>query len=193
MLTEPIKVTLLVTKVFDSLNIPYLVGGSLASAIHGFVRATQDVDIVAGIEPEHITSLIALLKDSFYLDDEMIRNAVKHNSSFNFIHLETMFKVDVFLLKERPFDKNQMERRTLQTIGESQAESVYMSTAEDIILAKLEWYREGGEISERQWRDILGILQLRSDQINVEDLRKWAKSLGVSDLLERALKEAQQS
>lgn len=190
MLSEPIQVTLQVIEVFDQLEIPYLVGGSLASAVHGVLRATLDVDIVADIHLDQVDRLTTLLQDVFYIDAEMIRNAIRQKSSFNLIHLETMFKVDIFLLKERPFNKHQMERRILQTIGESPTEKAYFSTSEDIIIAKLEWYREGGETSERQWNDILGVLRLQSDRIDLSDLRKWSKSLAVDDLLERALNEA---
>lgn len=189
MLSEPIQVTLQVIEIFDRLKIPYLVGGSLASAVHGILRATLDVDIVADIDLDQIDEFIALLNDAFYYDTEMIRQAILQKSSFNLIHLNTMFKVDIFLLKRRPFDQNQMERRVFQSIGESQTEKAYISTAEDIIIAKLEWYRNGGESSQRQWNDILGVLRSQANQINLDDLRKWAKSLAVDDLLERALKE----
>ena len=190
MSSEPIQVTLQVIEILDRLKIPYLVGGSLASAIHGILRATMDVDIVADIHLDQIDDFTALLNDAFYYDTEMIRNAIMQKSSFNLIHLNTMFKVDIFLLKGRPFDQNQMERRVLQIIGDTQTEKAYFSTAEDIIIAKLEWYRNGGETSERQWNDILGVLRSQTDRINLEDLRKWAKTLAVDHLLERALKEA---
>lgn len=189
MLSEPIRVTLQIIEVFDRLNIPYLVGGSMASAVHGVIRSTMDVDIVADIRLDQVDEIAEQLNGIFYIDKEMIRDAIQRKSSFNLIHLDTMFKVDVFLLKQRPFDQNQMRRRVLQLIGENQTEKAYISSAEDIILAKLEWYREGGETSERQWRDILGVLSLQGNQIKLDDLRYWAKNLRVDYLLERALRE----
>jgi len=189
MLSEPIQVTLQVIEAFDRLNIPYLVGGSLASAVHGVIRSTMDVDIVADIRLDQVDEFAKILNGIFYIDTEMIRGAIREKSSFNLIHLDTMFKVDVFLLKQRPFDQNQMRRRVLQPIGENPTEKAYISSAEDIILAKLEWYRKGGETSERQWRDILGVLSLQGNQINLDDLRYWAKNLRVDHLLERALRE----
>ncbi len=120
---------------------------------------------------------------------EMVRTAIRQNNSFNLIHFDTAFKVDVFLLKQRPFDRNQMQRKVLQQLG-SPSETAYFSTAEDIILAKLEWYRNGGEVSERQWRDILGVLGYQADHIDKEYLRYWAKNLQVDSLLERALEES---
>ena len=191
MLSEPIQVTLKVITAFDRLGIPYLIGGSLASAVHGIVRATMDADLVAEIKPEQVLSLVASLESEFYIDAEMILDAIQYTSSFNLIHLETMFKVDVFLLKQRPFDLNQMQRRISQSVGDSPEEQAYFSTAEDIILAKLEWFRAGGETSERQWRDIMGVLDLQGDRLDFEYLQTWATKLGILDLLQRAIQAGQ--
>ena len=191
MLSEPIQVTLKVITAFDRLGIPYLIGGSLASAVHGIVRATMDADLVAEIKPEQVLSLVASLESEFYIDAEMILDAIQYTSSFTLIHLETMFKVDVFLLKQRPFDLNQMQRRISQSVGDSPEEQAYFSTAEDIILAKLEWFRAGGETSERQWRDIMGVLDLQGDRLDFKYLQTWATELGILDLLQRAIQAGQ--
>lgn len=186
MLSEPIQVTLKVVEAFNRLEIPYLIGGSLASAVHGIVRATMDADLVADIKPEQVPPLVALLEDEFYIDADMIQDAIQYNSSFNLIHLGTMFKVDVFILKQRAFDINQMQRRISQSLGDAPDEQAYFSTAEDIILAKLEWFRAGGETSERQWRDILGVLDIQSDRLDFEYLQNWAENLKIQDLLQKA-------
>jgi hypothetical protein len=191
MLTEPVQVTLKVVNVFEKLNIPYLVGGSLASAVHGVIRSTVDTDIVADIHPESVDELTKLLEGEFYIDPGMILDAIEHQGSFNIIHLETMFKVDVFILKQRPFDLTQMQRRILQIISDEPPQSAYFTTAEDIILAKLEWFRSGGEVSERQWNDILGVLRVQANRLDLNYLRKWAKELAVRDLLLQALRETQ--
>lgn len=187
MLSEPIQVTLKVVAAFNRLGIPYLIGGSLASAVHGIVRATMDADLVADIKSDHVFPLVTLLESEFYIDADMIQDAIQQNSSFNLIHLETMFKVDVFMLKQRAFDINQMQRRISQPLGDAPDEHAYFSTAEDIILAKLEWFRAGGETSERQWRDILGVLDIQSDRLDYDYLRNWAQKLGMQNLLQRAL------
>ena len=189
MLSEPIQVTLKVVTTFERLGIPYLIGGSLASAVHGIVRATMDVDLVADIKPTQVSPLVTTLESEFYIDAEMILDAIQHTSSFNLIHLETMFKVDVFILKQRPFDINQMQRRISQSVGDAPEDRAYFSTAEDIILAKLEWFRAGGETSERQWRDILGVLDLQGDRLDFDYLQKWAAMLGIQDLLQKAIQE----
>jgi hypothetical protein len=186
-LPEPLSVTLKVTTVLDRLGIPYFLGGSLASSVFGVIRATLDADLVAGLRVEHIPGLVETLKSEFYIDEEMILDAILHAGSFNLIHLESMFKVDVFILKPQPFDLNQMNRRVLLTIGDEGTDRMYFSTAEDLILAKLAWFRAGGEVSERQWGDVLGMLSLQSGRLDHAYLRTWAKTLGLADLLQKAI------
>jgi hypothetical protein len=187
---ESTRVTLLVTQTLERLGIAYAVGGSLASSLHGVMRSTLDVDIVADMRLEHIPPLVAALSKEFYADDEMMKDAIEHHSSFNLIHYETAFKVDIFIRKTRAFDEMQLERRRTSVIATDPEESVYVTSPEDVILSKLEWYRMGGEVSERQWRDILGVLKTRSGELDLDYLHKWASELKVSDLLDRALKES---
>jgi hypothetical protein len=110
MQNEPIEVTLKVTEVFERLGVAYLIGGSLASTLYGMVRMTQDSDIVAEMRREHLQPFVAALQDEFFMDDEMIADALEHNASFNIIHRETMFKVDVFVPRPRPFLQSQLSR-----------------------------------------------------------------------------------
>lgn len=187
---DSIHVMLLVTDVLEKLGIPYAVGGSLSSSVHGVMRSTLDVDIVADMQIEHVEPLVAALSPMFYADDEMMRDAITHQSSFNLIHYETAFKVDIFIPKARAFDKQQLKRRVASVVAEEPIQSVYVTSPEDIVLSKLEWYRMGGEVSDRQWRDILGVVKTKSQQLDLTYLNHWAKELAVDDLLERALREA---
>lgn len=134
---EATRITLLVTQTLERLGIPYAVGGSLASSLHGVMRSTLDVDIVADRRLEHIQPLVAALSKEFYADDEMMKDAIEHHSSFNLIHYETAFKVDIFIRKPRAFDQMQLERRRTSVITTGPEESIYLTSPEDTILANL--------------------------------------------------------
>lgn len=184
---EPIAVTLAVIAVLDALNVPYLIGGSFASSVYGMVRATMDADLLADLRPEHVAPLASALQGQFYVDEGAIHEAIRDKSSVNLIHLATMFKVDIFVPKGRPYDRAEFEHRTRRIVATAPERSAYVASAEDTILTKLEWYRLGGEVSERQWRDILGILKAQSGELDIAYLRDWAQQLGIADLLELAL------
>ena len=190
MQNEPVEVTIKVTDVLENLAVPYLIGGSLASTLYGMVRTTQDADIVAEMRLDHLQPFVSALQDEFYLDEEMIAGAIQGYSSFNILHRESMFKVDVFIPRPRPFLRSQLARAQKQTFTFEKEVSAKFASPEDTILSKLEWYRMGGEVSDRQWRDILGVLKTRSGGLDLDYLREWAAELKVSDLLNRALKEA---
>lgn len=185
-----IEVTLKVVSVFEKLGIAYHIGGSLASSAFGIARATLDVDIVADIKLEQASLFEESLKEEFYVDAEMIRDAIQRQSSFNLIHLETMFKVDVFVLRNRPFDKQAFLRRFQKSVSEDASQQLFFATPEDIILNKIEWYKTGGEVSERQWNDVLGILKVQGTQLDISYLKQWAEKLGISNLLKKALNDA---
>ena len=190
MIAEPIAITLRVIQELDRLNVPYFIGGSLASALYGEPRATIDADIIADLKNEHVAPLVRALSNEFYIAQDAALDAIRAQRSFNVIHLATSFKVDVFVRKRRAFDDAQFARRTRQIISADPDRSAYIATAEDTILAKLEWYKIGGAVSDRQWRDILGVLKTQSDALDQDYLRRMANQLGVTDLLERALREA---
>ena len=180
-----------VIEALDSLGVRYYVGGSVASSIHGVPRASIDADVVAELGAQHVAPLAAGLSALYYRDEHRMREAVERRLSFNVIHLATMFKVDVFVSKGRPFDVAASGRARLEALGESpEAPRARVASPEDTLLAKLEWYRRGGESSERQWSDIIGLLKVRAGRLELAYLAEWAKALGVADLLERASLQA---
>lgn len=189
-MAEWIEVTLKVVDALEALNINYVICGSAASIIHGVVRSTVDADLIADLKPEHAEPLVAALEKEFYIEPEFIMQAIKRKSSFNVIHQSTMFKVDVFVPKIRVFDQAQLSHRVQRVFGQNPDRSVWFLSAEDIVLAKLEWFKIGGEVSERQWRDILGVLKIQRDKLDVDYMRKMGATLGVAKLLEAALEAA---
>ncbi len=184
---EATEVTLLVVDVLNSIGIPYLIVGSLASSLYGLARSTLDTDLVADIKPEHVAKLQKALHDEFYISAEEINYAISHRTSFNVIHFSSVFKVDLFVPKDRPFDMRQFRNRQLIVVASNPERSAYIASAEDTILAKLEWYKLGEEISDRQWLDILGVVRTQDRRLNLEYLREGAAELQVIELLEQAL------
>lgn len=174
---------------FEQLGIPYHIGGSVVSSVYGFPRATFDVDLVADLKLEHVRPLVKRLEAEYYIDEDMVRDAIRHRSSFNAIYLDTMLKVDVFVLKSRAFDQEELRRVQQQVLVEG-SRTFYMASPEDLVLNKLEWYRMGGGVSDRQWNDILGVLKVQGTALDMDYLQRWAADLNVTDLLERALVDA---
>jgi len=186
--TDAISVTVRVTRVLEMLGVPYFIGGSLASTLYGMVRTTQDSDIIAKLRSEDISAFIKELQNEFYLDGEMIKDAVIRQTSFNIIHRESMFKVDVFVPRPRRYLEMQFSRAQQESLSSDPQMSAMVASPEDILLAKLEWYRMGGEVSERQWRDVIGVLRVQAGVLDVDYLQRMARELEVADLLEQALK-----
>ncbi len=189
LLGEPIEITYKVATVFEQLDIRYLIGGSLASSLHGIPRATQDVDLVADILPTHVPAFVQALEDEFYVDSDMIKDAIRRESSFNIIHLNTMFKVDIFILAKNQRAQEEMDRRESYKLSDNELE-LFVSSAEDIILEKLRWYELGERISDRQWNDVLGVIKVKKEQLDVSYLKQKAKDMKLSGLLEKALQES---
>ncbi|MBK7702472.1 MAG: hypothetical protein IPI34_06015 [bacterium] len=191
MLSEPILVLARLVRIFDALGIRYLVGGSLASSLYGIPRATQDVDLVADLELSHVDGLSAALSGGFYADAVMIRDAVDRHESFNVVDLETMFKADIFVARGDSWSCEEMARARPEQIDvPGGAVSINFASPEDTLLHKMVWYKLGNQTSERQWRDIVGVVKVQGASLEVAYLERWAPTLGVSDLLLRALKEA---
>lgn len=191
MTASPADAVARVLEVLDRLEIPYLAGGSVASSVHGISRPTLDLDIVADLRADQIDEFAALLEPDFYVDPAMIREALDRKRSFNVIHYQTSFKVDVFPLRDDDYSRLSFARRRFEqclSFGPKPLECA-VATAEDTILRKLEWYRAGGETSERQWNDLRGVLKVSGPRLDLDYLRQWAPYLKIDDLLERLLAE----
>lgn len=163
----------------------------MISSLFGIARATADIDVVAQLRFEHVKTFVNRLVDSYYVDEDAVADAIRRASMFNVIHLDTMLKVDVYIASTS-FDRSALSRRQRDSlVAEAPAREFAIASAEDVILHKLRWFRDGGEVSERQWGDILGVLRVQAGNLDLDHMRRWAAVLGVADLLERALGNAQ--
>ena len=177
----------------DRLGVAWYVGGSVASTVHGRFRATNDVDVIADLREEHAGALRAALEANHYIDEDSVRDAVRRESSFNLVHYGTGLKIDVFIAADTEYAATVRARRVSEPIdGAGGERRLWVASAEDTILAKLDWYRRGGETSQRQWRDVRGVIELRGTELDEKYLRRWAAVLRVDDLLERALVETRE-
>ncbi len=180
-----------VVKAFEKLGVLYYIGGSVASSAYGIARATLDVDMISDLRSDHVRKLVEMLESAYYIDEGMILEAIQRRSSFNLIHFNTMLKVDVFILKDSPYCRKSFQRRKIDRLDENkEGIEFYLASPEDIILNKLDWYRKGGEVSETQWRDIVGVLKVQKYLLDMEYLRHWAFDLDLTDLFENGLREA---
>ncbi len=187
--SDPVlRVAMRVAEALEACHVRYLIGGSLASSIHGEPRSTLDIDMVVDLPSSAIAGFISRLGDEFYADEDVIRRAVERHASANILHLGSSLKVDMFMAGGTPLDEEQMARRLRIQVGSDPDRFLQVYSAEDILLQKLRWFRLGGETSDRQWHDVLGIARVQAGHLDVSYLERSAAALGVGDLLAKVMK-----
>ena len=179
-------------EVLDRLGIQYAVGGSLASSAYGVVRFTQDADITVPPFLDKIVPFVKRIESWFYVSQEAVMQANHLRSSFNLIHFETAFKIDIFVEKDTAFDRGLLLRRKRLDLPGVDSRSLSFVSPEDDVLLKLRWYTEGGQVSERQWRDILGVLAVQGETLDYDYLRDQAQALGLTPLLDRVIQDSRE-
>jgi hypothetical protein len=187
---NPVDIALVVARALEACGVRYVLGGSLASSVSGEPRATLDIDLMVDLEGPAVAHFIAALGGDFYTDADAFGRAIADRSSVNIIHLPTATKVDLFIMGATSIESRQMDRRQRVLLTEPPGASLYVYTPEDIVLQKLRWFRLGGEVSDRQWRDVLGVFAVQGDRLDRAYLRTSAMEIGVVDLLDRALGDA---
>jgi hypothetical protein len=170
----------------EALQIPYMVVGSFASTFWGRPRMTHDADLVVEITSEKVAELARLLAPHFYAPQFAIADAIRKHGQFNAIHLDVAFKVDLWVLKDSPYDAVSFQRRLLGVMFDRE---VWVSSPEDVILSKLLWYRAAPAL-ERQYQDVIEVYEIQEPYLEQEYLERWASELGIADLLERVKQEA---
>jgi hypothetical protein len=165
--------------VFEKLGIRYLVTGSVASMAYGEPRLTNDIDIVAEIETHQISALFsAFPTGEYYISENMIKEAIERKGQFNIIHPGSGLKVDVIIRQNTAFDNSRFGR--LQHIRPTDSYQANFAAPEDVIIKKMEYYREGG--SEKHLRDIAGIMKISSELVDRDYIARWAQRLGLTEI-----------
>jgi hypothetical protein len=173
----------------ESLGIRFHVGGSYASSLHGHPRQTLDADLVVDLPEKLVRPLADRLRDHFYLDEERMLHAVRKATSFNAIHLASGFKVDFFVKGLAEFDELELQRSVEAELPQGGERKVPVKSAEDTLLRKLQWFVDGGQVSDRQWNDILGIVRVQGDRLDRAYVEEWGERLGVGEVLRRDYRE----
>ena len=176
-----------VVEALEAEPIPYMISGSQASIYYGEPRFTQDIDIIAALGAGDLSALLARFPASdFYLSAEAAREAVETRGQFNIVHPGSGLKIDIFVNKDTPYDRVRLERR--QRLPLVPGMEAWFARAEDVILYKLLYYREGQ--SELHVRDIIGILRVSGPEIDSGYVVTWAERLGLRGVWEAIVKRA---
>lgn len=175
--------------VLDALHIPYAIGGSVASSAYGAMRFTEDADIAVQGFSSVANEFFDGIKAEFYVSEQAMRHALAAHCSFNVIHFETSFKIDIFVQGPGEFERLLLARSRRVKLTKTGLSDLRIVSPEDIILLKLDWFRQTGGTSERQWGDVLGVLGVQGEALDHGYLAAWAKKLGVEELLDRAIAE----
>jgi hypothetical protein len=180
------------TAFLEEMGVLYEISGSIASSVHGVPRSSIDADILAALDAPRVRELARRLEDRYYLSEARMEDAVRRGASFNLIHLDTMLKVDVFVAGSDRFQNESLRRRVRHDLGQDPDRlEVFVASAEDIVLHKLDWFRKGGEVSSQQWLDVVGVLKVQSGRLDRAYMERWARELQIADLLGRAFEEAE--
>lgn len=169
--------------VLREVGVAHCVGGSVASSRHGVYRSTLDLDLVVDLDEPAARAFCTRVAADYYVSEPAVIDAVRRGTSFNLIHLKTGIKIDCFVVGDSAFRRSQCDRSQADQRG------IRYLSPEDSILTKLCWFRDGGETSDRQWQDLLGVMRAQRDRLDDADLDSWASRLGVEDLLARLRRE----
>jgi len=183
-----LDVALAVARALERCDIGYFLGGSLASSYQGEPRATNDIDFVVALSGSDAVAFAHALGPEFDVDIKALEEAARQGRPWNVIHLPSVTKIDLIMRGREPFDESEFSRRKPAEVRPD--ESLNMKTPEDTVLRKLLWYRDTGGVSDRQWRDVVGVLRHSGNVMDADYLARWAATLELDEWLERARRES---
>ncbi len=186
---DPIDIAIRVAKAIEGVSGTYFVGGSVASSLQGDPRATNDIDFIVSLPVGGERALRDALGADFELDVDALHEALRRSSSMNAFFLPLLTKIDLFGLGREPYDQMEFSRRRPVAVR-STGETLVVKSPEDTVLRKLLWYRAGGEVSDKQWRDVVSVLRVSSAVLDPAYLGDWSQRLSCADLLARARADA---
>lgn len=175
-----------IIRVLQENNIPYAIVGGYSAIYWGRPRFTQDADLLVDLRMSQVNVLVDALSQEFVVSREAIQDAIRDRSEFNLIHQSEVFKTDLWIIANTPYDRQVLMRRQQGEVGEAQ---VFYQSAEDTILTKLRWCT-AANFSERQFSDALGVYEIQGSALDQNYLDHWARVLDVTVLLEKIRKEA---
>jgi hypothetical protein len=191
MIEDPIAIAYKIIDKLNFLNIPYYIGGSVASSLQGEVRFTEDIDLVIYLESSQVEIFIQTFSADFYVSDIAVKDAIRGiSSSFNLIDFQSLEKADIFISRNDDFSISRMNRRQLYIPEDKSERAFYISTPEDTILQKLVWMKISQNESQKQWRDILGVIKIQQERLDLAYLEQWSAYLHVSEQLRQAMQES---
>jgi hypothetical protein len=193
MSANPLDAALVATRAMESLGIRYVIVGSVASTLHGEPRATLDVDMTVRMGPRDVEPLFRALEPEFHVDRAALAEAVRTGFPCNAVHRRSHVKLDLYVRRNEGIHAEELRRARRLRLTLAAGSEADVASPEDTVLQKLIWFRKGGEVSDRQWRDVLGVLKTQGARLERDYLRTWCGELGVLDLLERALSECGRS
>lgn len=187
---DPIELAVVLGRILDRLGVRYCIGGSVASSVYGEVRTTLDVDVVVNLQTHQVGPFVAATEADFHVLEESVHRAVRERSSFNVIHEGMLIKADFYVSSDDPLHRAQFARARRVALRPGTDSEVEMASPEDVVIHKLRWYRMGGDVSDRQWRDVLGVLKVQGARLERDYMDALARQLQLSELLARAIEEA---
>lgn len=187
---NPLDLAAEIGAAFEGLGVRYLLGGSLASTALGEPRATLDIDLVADLTPETVGPWLTAIGSDFAGDRAWIGEEVQRRGSFQLIHRPTMTRIDVFVPEWVGVHQWKWENRRRLILDPETGRGLNVTGPEGIVIQKLSWFRDSGDVSEQQWRDVLGVIKMQHETLDREQLSSWATELGLTDLLDRAFAES---